>query len=97
MKISKYANSNANTYYKVLPERQRIGCIQYSLQLQQSAKHENFVPINCGGIPDQLIESELFGYEKGAFTAEKVNLGFSRWHYTAIFLDEFPNSSFSTV
>ncbi len=27
-----------------------------------------FVPINIGGIPENLLESELFGYEKGAFT-----------------------------
>ncbi|MEW6215356.1 MAG: PEP-CTERM-box response regulator transcription factor [Nitrospirota bacterium] len=31
-----------------------------------------FIPINCGGIPDTLIESELFGYEKGAFTDAKT-------------------------
>ena len=31
-------------------------------------KNEPFIPINCAGIPDTLLESELFGYEKGAFT-----------------------------
>jgi DNA-binding NtrC family response regulator len=31
-------------------------------------KEEKFIPINCGALPDDLLESELFGYEKGAFS-----------------------------
>jgi len=54
-----------------------------------------FVPVNCGGIPDQLLESELFGYVKGAFTgAIETRAGFFQ---TAdggtIFLDEISNTS----
>lgn len=54
-----------------------------------------FVPVNCGGIPDALLESELFGYVKGAFTgATETRAGFFQ---TAdggtIFLDEIGNTS----
>ena len=53
-------------------------------------KLENFVPINCGSIPLDLIESELFGYEKGAFTgANAAKLGlFEIANNGTIFLDE---------
>ncbi len=54
-----------------------------------------FVPVNCGSIPDPLLESELFGYIKGAFTgAAETRAGFFQ---TAdggtIFLDEISNTS----
>lgn len=56
-----------------------------------------FVPVNCGGIPDGLLESELFGYVKGAFTgATESRAGFFQ---TAdggtIFLDEISETSLS--
>ncbi len=56
-----------------------------------------FVPVNCGGIPESLLESELFGYVKGAFTgASESRAGFFQ---TAdggtIFLDEISETSLS--
>ncbi len=53
-------------------------------------KGEAFVPVHCGAIPENLIESELFGYTKGAFTdARKDTPGkFREAHGGTIFLDE---------
>ncbi len=56
-----------------------------------SPRVENeFVPVNCSAIPDSLLESELFGYEKGAFTgAVKSHAGlFERANGGTIFLDD---------
>ena len=49
-----------------------------------------FVPVNCGAIPEQLMESEFFGYRKGAFTgADKDKEGlFQAAHQGTLFLDE---------
>jgi transcriptional regulator with PAS, ATPase and Fis domain len=53
-------------------------------------KEKPFVAVNCGAIPTELIESELFGHEKGAFTgAEKQRTGyFEAAHAGTLFLDE---------
>jgi DNA-binding NtrC family response regulator len=49
-----------------------------------------FVPLNCGAIPESLIEGELFGHERGAFTgAERVRRGkFEMAHNGTLLLDE---------
>ena len=55
-----------------------------------SRKDKSFVVINCGGIPKNLLESELFGYMKGSFSgayADKAGL-FEVAHNGTIFLDE---------
>ena len=54
-----------------------------------------FIAVNCGGIPENLLESELFGYTKGAFTgADKSRDGFFQAaDGGTIFLDEIGNAS----
>jgi len=54
-----------------------------------------FVPVNCGGIPESLLESELFGYVKGAFTgAVESRAGFFQTaDGGSIFLDEISETS----
>lgn len=57
---------------------------------KKSGRKGDFVRINCGAIPEHLLESELFGYEKGAFTgANTAKKGlFEAAHKGTIFLDE---------
>ena len=59
-------------------------------------KKGSFVDINCAAIPDTLIESELFGYERGAFTGArregKMGL-FDQAHEGSIFMDEIGDAS----
>ena len=57
----------------------------------QSARSDGpFVPVNCGAIPENLMESEFFGYKKGAFTgADQDKQGFFQAaHGGTLFLDE---------
>jgi two-component system response regulator AtoC len=64
--------------------------VAYNIHYRSRRRLESFVPVNCGGLPQELIESELFGYEKGAFTgadAPKAGL-FEVADGGTVFLDE---------
>jgi two-component system response regulator AtoC len=64
--------------------------IARAIHFNSSRKQKPFIPINCASIPENLLESELFGHEKGAFTdATNQKLGmFELAHEGTLFLDE---------
>jgi two-component system response regulator AtoC len=68
-------------------------CIHYN----SPRSNGPFVVVNCGAIPETLLESELFGHEKGAFTdAKKEKRGsFELGHQGTLFLDEVGEMSLS--
>lgn len=72
--------------------------IARSIHRHSLRKNMPFSPVNCAAIPDTLFESELFGYEKGAFTgADERKIGiFERTDKGTIFLDEIADISIST-
>ena len=61
-----------------------------------SRKNEPFIKVNCGAIPETLIDSELFGHVKGAFTdAHKMKQGrFEIASSGSLFLDEIGNLTY---
>ncbi|WP_316365633.1 sigma-54-dependent transcriptional regulator [Candidatus Thiodiazotropha sp. CDECU1] len=68
-----------------------------SLHEHSKRRDKNFVAVNCGAIPENLIESELFGHEKGAFTgAETRRIGkFEYANHGSVFLDELESMPLS--
>jgi DNA-binding NtrC family response regulator len=68
-----------------------------SIHYNSSRKNQAFVAINVSAIPKDLIESELFGYEKGAFTGANQNkIGkFEEAHKGTLFLDEIGDMELS--
>ncbi|XUY29243.1 sigma 54-interacting transcriptional regulator [Agrobacterium sp. rho-8.1] len=76
-----------------------VGKELFSNELHRLSPRQDkpFVPINCAAIPETLVESELFGVEKGAFTgAIQSRAGyFERAHGGTLFLDEIASLTYS--
>jgi two-component system response regulator AtoC len=87
--IKRFAKSNVNTLIKGASGTGKE-LVAYNIHYNSERKFENFVIINCGSLPNDLVESELFGYEKGAFTgADRKKLGlFETANHGTVFLDE---------
>ena len=87
--IQRVANSSANV---LICGETGVGkgLVAQRLHLMSDRKDRQFVRVNCAAIPDQLLESELFGFEKGAFTgAHQMTIGrFELAHLGTILLDE---------
>ena len=64
--------------------------VAQNLYYKSQRKNKPFIKINCAALPEGLLESELFGYERGAFTgAERKKRGkFELAHKGVLFLDE---------
>ena len=94
--ITKVANSNARV---LITGSNGTGKELVANQIHdKSSRNKNlFVEINCAAIPSELIESELFGHEKGSFTsAHKQKIGkFEQASNGTLFLDEIGDMSLS--
>ena len=66
------------------------GLLARTIHERSPRRERAFIPVNCGALPDGLVESELFGHEKGAFTgAAQRHIGFfERADGGTLFLDE---------
>jgi DNA-binding NtrC family response regulator len=87
--IQKCADTNATVLISG-PSGTGKEFVAHNIHYRGARKFERFVPVNCGGLPSELVESELFGYEKGSFTgAATRKLGlFEVANHGTLFLDE---------
>jgi transcriptional regulator with PAS, ATPase and Fis domain len=71
--------------------------VAQNLYYKSRRKNNPFIKVNCAALPDGLLESELFGFERGAFTgAERKKRGkFELAHQGVLFLDEIGDMSLS--
>ena len=69
--------------------------VAHQIHLQSERRDARFIAVNCGAIPENVIESELFGYQRGAFTgADRNRAGlFEVADKGTLFLDEINNAS----
>lgn len=99
-KVRKLVAATANYDCNVLiggPSGSGKEIVARQIHAQSRRDERRFVAINCAAIPENLIESELFGYKKGAFTgAERSKPGlFEIADGGTLFLDEINNASLS--
>jgi DNA-binding NtrC family response regulator len=87
--VRKVVNSNASL---MLLGETGVGKerLARAIHEESSRSREPFIPVNCAALPDNLLESELFGHEQGAFTgASRQRRGaFEQAHKGTVFLDE---------
>jgi len=95
--VSRIANTESTVYiYGESGTGKEL--IAKALHLASDRRNKSFVAINCAALPETLLESELFGHEKGAFTgAVRSKKGlFAQAHQGTIFLDEIGDMPLST-